>query len=409
MNSIIRPTTLVRRVPRVCMRRTLLSIPTSRIPNGYVQPSPKPDDLVVIAMSSGVDSSVAASLCSKKYKNCTAIFMENWNQSETSRCLEEDWQDAQSVAQQLSLPIEKISFEKEYWLDVFEPMLDQYSKGITPNPDINCNRYVKFGKLYEYVSKKYADRNWWLVTGHYARILQKEDTGEMHLMRSYYKKKDQSYYLSQINASVMERILLPIGHFTKPEVREIAEKMKLEVASKPDSQGLCFISQGEAKFNNFLKNFLDESPGNYITEDGKIWGRHEGLWSATIGQRSRVEMPQGDPNYKGVWYVSAKNFETNDITIVRGTDNEKLFQQIVYVKDFYSLDPTYDMIGNCSKLSAQYRSLQQPGKIQSITKTKDDVLIFQLDEKHRAMSPGQYFALYDGDRCIGSGVIQASE
>ncbi|CAM9018241.1 unnamed protein product [Wickerhamomyces anomalus] len=397
------------KLPWKSVKRELSSIPSSRIPKGYVQPKPKPEDLVVIAMSSGVDSSVAAALYSKEYKNCTAIFMENWSQSDTSRCLEQDWKDAQAVAQQLDLPIEKTNFQKEYWIDVFEPMLGEYNKGITPNPDINCNRYVKFGKLYEYVSEKYKGQNWWLVTGHYSRILQRQDTGEHHLMRPYYKQKDQSYYLSQIDPSVMKRILLPIGHFTKPEVREMAEQLQLEVASKPDSQGLCFISQGEGKFNSFLKNFLNESPGNYITEDGKIWGKHEGLWSATIGQRSRLEMPQGDPKYKGTWFVGAKNFETNDITIVRGTDNPKLFKQIVYVKDFYPLDPNYDLVSNVPNLSVQYRSLQKAEKLDSIVKTDEGGLIFQLGEKRRAIAPGQYLAVYDGDRCIGSGVIEASE
>jgi len=335
--------------------------------------------------------------------------MENWSQLDNERCLEQDWKDVQTVAGQLRLPIERINFEKEYWIDVFEPMIDSYSKGLTPNPDIGCNKYVKFGKLVDYVSKKYNDKNWWLVTGHYSRILQNQETGKFHLMRSYYKNKDQSYYLSQINPSIMKKLLFPIGHYTKPEIRDLAQHLELSVAEKPDSQGLCFVSQTHKNFNTFLKNFIKESPGNIITEDGKVWGKHEGLWSLTIGQRARAQMPQGDPEYKGTWFVSEKNFETNDVTIVRGGDNSKLFKKIVYVKDFIPLDKDFDIFKDPSTLNIQYRSLQNPVKLESITKAGDNELVFQLDQRQRAIAPGQYLALYDGDKCLGSGMIEASE
>lgn len=397
------------RVPLWSGKIRQMSSISSRIPSGYVQPTPKPDDLVIVAMSSGVDSSVAASLYSRQFKNCKGIFMENWSQLDNERCLEQDWKDVQMVANQLNLPIERVNFEKDYWIDVFEPMIESYSKGLTPNPDISCNKYVKFGKLVNYVSKKYNDQNWWLVTGHYSRILQHEKSGEFHLMRPYYKQKDQSYYLSQINPSILNRILLPIGHYTKPEIREMAKSLELAVAEKPDSQGLCFVSQTQGNFNTFLKNFIKESPGNIITEDGKIWGQHEGLWSLTIGQKCGISMPQGDPDYRGVWFVSDKNFETHDVTIVRGGDNAKLFKKIIYVKDFIPLDKDYNFTDNVSNLQIQYRSLQTPKLLSSITYKEGNKLIFQLQEKQRAIAPGQYLSVYEGERCLGSGVIEASE
>ncbi|CCH43478.1 tRNA-specific 2-thiouridylase mnmA [Wickerhamomyces ciferrii] len=387
--------------------RGISSIINQRIPKGYTQPTPKSSDLIIIAMSSGVDSSVAALLYKQKYENCLGIFMENWSQLDNERCLEQDWKDVQLVGNQLNLPIERVNFEKDYWIEVFEPMLTSYNKGLTPNPDINCNKYVKFGSLINYVSKKYKDQNWWLVTGHYSRILQNDTTGELHLLRSYYPDKDQSYYLSQIETNVLSRVLLPIGHYTKPEIRKLAQEKDLVIADKKDSQGLCFVSQTQGNFNNFLKNFLMDSPGNIITEDGKIWGKHDGLWSLTLGQKCGISMPQGDPRYKGVWFVSEKNFETGDITIVKGGNNDKLFKKIVYVQDFIPLGDDLD-ITKMEGLTVQYRSLQSPISLKTINYSNGK-WIFTLNDKARAISPGQYLAVYQGDRCLGSGVIEGAE
>jgi tRNA-specific 2-thiouridylase len=358
-------------------------------------------------MSSGVDSSVAAAMYSRQYRNVEGIFMSNWNQLDAERCLEEDWNDVQQVAEKLDVPITQVSFERDYWLDVFEPMIEGYERGITPNPDINCNRYVKFGKLVDYVTRRYQGKPWWLVTGHYSRILEHE-SGESHLLRSYYKQKDQSYYLSQINSSVFDRLLLPIGHYTKPEIREMAYRWDLPVAAKPDSTGLCFVNPSQANFHEFLRSFINETPGNIVTEDGNIWGNHDGLWSYTIGQKVGISMPQGDPMYKGSWFVSDKNFETNDIVIVRGGNNEKLFKSVVYVNEFVPLGSLNLFDFPLGELTVQYRSLQQPTALKSI-QSINGKLIFQLSEKRRAIANGQYLAVYHRERCLGSGIIDFAE
>lgn len=399
-------------LPRIFSRLNHTNIPSvseiqARIKStGLVQLEPKPNDKVIIAMSSGVDSSVAASLYSK-YPNVEGIFMKNWNQLDAERCLEEDLKDFEKVVKQLNITnYEVVDFEKEYWIDVFQPMISDYERGITPNPDINCNRYVKFGKLIDYLTKKYGDQdNWWLVTGHYSRILQNPITKEMELLKAFNKKKDQSYYLSQIDKSILKRLLLPIGHYNKTEIRSIAEELSLSIAKKPDSTGLCFVNPSQGSFNEFLKNFIDETPGNIITEDGKVWGQHKGLWSYTIGQKSRISMPQGDVDYKGIWFVSEKNFKTNEIIIVKGVNNKKLYKDIVYVEEFVKLG---DINVPVNELSVQYRSLQEPIKLKEIIE-KGDRLIVRLEEKQRAIAVGQYLAIYHGDRCLGSGVINGVE
>lgn len=391
-----------------CFTRAFSALPRERVPRGYTQATPAKDDLVIVAMSSGVDSSVAASLYAK-HPNVKGLFMSNWNQLDSERCLEEDWKDVQEVAKQLQLPVEMVNFEKDYWIDVFEPMINDYSKGITPNPDINCNRYVKFGRLVDYLEKTYQGQKWWLVTGHYSRVLEKD--GEPQLMRSYYKQKDQSYYLSQIRPEVLPRLLLPIGHFTKPEVREMAKDLDLPVADKPDSTGLCFVNPSQQNFHEFLKNFITETPGNIVTEDGKVWGKHDGLWSYTIGQKlGGISLPQGDPRYKGTWFISEKNFQNNDITIVRGVNNEKLFKHIVYLAEFESLVKKRPLTSfPIDELRVQYRSLQEPIELEEITQLDTGKFVFKLKEKKRAIAPGQYLCIYHGDRCLGSGVIEGTE
>lgn len=387
--------------------RQLHTLPRLRVDEAYTQRTPKRDDLIIVAMSSGVDSSVAAGMYARQFRNVQGIFMSNWNQLDAERCLEKDWNDVQEVAEKLAIPVDQVSFEKDYWLDVFQPMIEGYERGITPNPDINCNRYVKFGKLLEYVSEKYSGKPWWLVTGHYSRVMEHAN-GELHLLRSYYKQKDQSYYLSQINHSMMDRLLLPIGHYTKPEVRAMAHKWGLPVADKPDSNGLCFVNPSQADFHEFLKSFINETPGNIVTEDGKIWGKHDGLWSYTIGQKVGLSMPQGDLQYKGTWFVSDKNFETNDIAIVKGGDNAKLFKSVVYVKDYIPLGDFRLSDFPLDELSVQYRSLQEATPLKSIL-TKNGTLVFQLRQKKRAIASGQYLAVYHGERCLGSGVIDFAE
>lgn len=384
----------------------------------FVQPEPQKDDEIVVAMSSGVDSSVAAALYAKKYKNVRGIYMANWSQ--TAKCTEADWKDVQKTCRQLQIPCERVNFEQEYWNDVFLPMITAYQRGLTPNPDVGCNKYVKFGKMAEHLAAKMGSHRWWLVTGHYARVMMDTRTARMCLLRGLYPNKDQSYYLSMVPHSILANILMPIGHMTKPEVRRIALELDLHVASKPDSQGLCFVSQEENNFRSFLDEYIEPNPGNIVTQDGKVWGKHQGLWHATIGQKLGISMPQGSPEYKGVWFVSEKRPSTNELVIVRGGNHASLFHRRVRVGEWQWLDPeASDWDG---PLQAQYRSLQHPlgvERIETIQETHEGTngttnqmkavtIAVSLKEPARAMAPGQTLVLYKDSQVLGLGVIECA-
>lgn len=348
-----------------------------------------------------MDSSVTAALYAKKYPNVRGIYMANWSQ--TAKCTESEWNDVQKVCDQLHIPCERVNFEKEYWADVFTPMVEMYEQGLTPNPDLGCNKYIKFGKMMEHLSRRYSRNptNWWLATGHYARVESLD--GIARLVKAYDANKDQSYYLASTPIEVFRNVLMPLGHYTKPEVRQLATEFKLHTATKPDSQGLCFVSPDHTKFRHFLDEYIPPNPGNIITEDGKVWGTHQGLWHATIGQKLGVSMPQGDPNYSGVWFVSEKRPDTNELVIVRGGNNEKLYKKGLKVAQ-------WEWLGNGrtqaegKNLHIQFRSLQQPVPVQLLT-VKPGEVEFRLYEKERAMAPGQSVVLYDGHYVLGSGTL----
>ncbi|EGV62952.1 hypothetical protein CANTEDRAFT_124609 [Yamadazyma tenuis ATCC 10573] len=357
------------------------------------QPVPKLTDTVVIAMSSGVDSSVAASLY-KHYPNVKGIYMANWHKN--AKCNEQEWKTVQEVCQQLQIPCERVGFEKEYWQKVFSPMIDNYSNGLTPNPDLDCNKHIKFGELVQYLDTKHPT-DYWLVTGHYARVMNNTDGPQ--LLRAVYGQKDQSYYLSSINPKVLSKLLFPIGHMTKPQVRAIAADLNLVNKDKPDSMGLCFVSQDEKKFDKFLDEYIEPQPGNIITEDGKVWGQHNGLWYGTIGQRAKISMPQGDPRYQGTWFISEKRYDTNELVIVKGNQHPALFKNKVRVGRFQWLqEPVAYM---APRFSLQYRSLQSPVQVETL-EIKGDEVEMKLVEFQRAMAPGQSVVVYDGDRVLGS-------
>ncbi|KAG7191427.1 uncharacterized protein KQ657_003473 [Scheffersomyces spartinae] len=387
--------------------------------NKYQQLHPKPEDEIVIAMSSGVDSSVCAALYASVFPNVRGIYMANWTQ--TSRCIEADWKDVQTVCKQLEIPVERVNFEKEYWHKVFVPMLDEYRKGWTPNPDVGCNQHVKFGVLYDHVMNQdqCQQTRRWLVTGHYSRVMKHLDSNEFHLLRGLYLAKDQAYYLAKMPVQVMDHVLMPMGHLTKPKVRELASKFGLSTALKPDLDGLCFVQQ-DTKFRDFLAEYLEPNPGNIVTEDGKIWGQHEGLWHATIGQKSGILMPQGDDKYKGTWFVSEKNLADNLLVIVRGNKNDKLYKNQLVVENwqwFGSLSPLElqlngDQWTQVKDLNVQFRSLQHKSYVDCLKLQRgddDSVLSIKLMEKERAMAPGQTLVLYLNDRIIGSGIIRETQ
>lgn len=398
LKSLLRPP---RRLYATSVLQKLNPHPHIPEPFAYPQSQPEINDDIYVAMSSGVDSSVTAALLSKMHKNVCGVYMANWSQ--LAKCTEGEWSDVQRVCDHLQIPCERVNFEKEYWADVFTPMLEMYENGFTPNPDLGCNTYIKFGKMIEHLAARYDvnSKNWWLATGHYARV-EKASANKYNLLRAYDGNKDQSYYLANIPGKVLPRILLPLGHYTKPQVRKMAAEFGLHTALKADSQGLCFVSPDHTKFRHFLDEFLPPKPGNIITEDGKVWGKHQGIWHATIGQRLGVSMPQGNPKYSGVWFVGEKRIATNEIVIVKGGQNEKLFLKLLEVSNWawINCDPQEDL----EELTLQFRSLQDPVEVSLISVGEKSVTI-ELKDPQRAMAPGQNAVLYKGNKVLGAGVL----
>lgn len=363
-----------------------------------------------VALSGGVDSSVSALLLTQKmtHKNVIGVYMNNW--SSTSKCQEENWNDVQKLCDYLNIERRRVNFEIDYWLDVFEPMLEDYAEGLTPNPDVQCNYHVKFGALLRYL-KKVDESNFKLCTGHYARLTayNANDQSDQRklIKRPLCIQKDQSYYLSTVAPDVLKDVSFPLSNLNKSEVRQIAAKCNLPNATKPDSQGLCFVEQQSEfhGFRHFLAEYLENKPGPVYTVDdpSKIVGEHQGLWTHTIGQRASIPMPQ--TLYPGKWFVYSKDSEKNALIISQFQPTANAVHT-----NFHWHRPPKENV----KLYAQYRSLQSPVPIASITNyysdiEKRDKTLFRFEETRNAIAPGQYLVVYEEDAVIGSGVISKAE
>lgn len=360
----------------------------------------QPDDKVYVAMSGGVDSSTIAAMLSSKFgtDRVEGVFMNNW--TSLSKCQEASWRDVQETGRFLGIRTRRVDLEHDYWTEVFEPMLQAYQQGDTPNPDVSCNKYIKFGNLIKELKKQDPNLKW-LASGHYVGLSPNENL----VRRPVYLPKDQSYYLATVEPEILKHALFPLASKTKPDVRELARQLGLtKAANKPDSQGLCFVEQqeefGARGFRKFLSEYLNEAPGPVVRADdlNNVVGEHRGLWTHTIGQRASVPMPQGSPNSKGKWFVVGKDKERNALIIDRGSNAPSLFTDRVVSKDF-----KWHRLPRSSDLWAQYRSLQSPWQIQSWTHNGDLVLTFK--ESRRAVAPGQYIVVYENDTIIGAGTI----
>lgn len=380
----------------------------------YTDQEPSLGEHIYIAMSSGVDSSTAAALLAQKYPSrVSGIYMANW--SSTAKCTEADWNDVQRVCDTIGIPCERVNFEKQYWTEVFAPMIEMYRQGLTPNPDVGCNRHIKFGELIKHLESKNKTNpsNWWLATGHYARVARHTHSDSVHLLRPKHLPKDQSYYLSSISPAVLPRILFPLARYTKPEVRALAkDQFELPTADKPDSQGLCFVSQGQNNFRQFLAEYLPPNPGDVVTPDGTVVGKHEGIWHATVGQKSGISMPQGNPETKGTWYVQSKDFEKNQVVIVKGVNNPAFYAEGISCKSFDWLGAVdfESLQTNIDSVTVQYRSLQVPEPLESISFDDTNGLSIKFKSPRRAVAAGQYLVMYNDDgRVLGSGIITSTE
>lgn len=360
---------------------------------------------VILGLSGGVDSSVALKLLKDEGYDVEACFMRNWDSATNNDILgnpdidseicpqEKDYNDAKIVAEQVGVKLNRIDFIEEYWDTVFKYFLDEYKKDRTPNPDIMCNKYIKFNAFLKHAEELGAD---YIAMGHYARVRHEKD--KSYLLRGVDSNKDQTYFLSQISQAQLRKSLFPIGHLTKVEVRKIAKDNNLYTADKKDSTGVCFI--GERNFKQFLKNYLPANPGKMVTLDGKVIGEHDGLMYYTIGQRKGLGIG-GNNEYKNdAWFVCGKNLEKNELIVGQGHDSYYLLSNNCFAS---SLNWITDIPKENKDYTAKFRYRQKdvPVKIKYID--DDHMQVFYDDL--RAVTPGQAVVLYDGDICLGGGII----
>ena len=352
---------------------------------------------VIVGMSGGVDSSVAALLLLKQGYEVEGLFMRNWDTSLNGDFLgnpdlnndicpqEQDYNDALKVCEKLNIKLHRIDFVKEYWDYVFTYFLDELKKGRTPNPDIMCNKYIKFDMFAKEAKKLGAD---YIATGHYAKIK------DGKLYKAVDKNKDQTYFLSQVSKKQFENVLFPLGELTKPEVRKIAEENDLITARKKDSTGICFI--GERNFKHFLENYLPNQPGDIVNiETNKTLGKHEGLMYYTIGQRRGLNIG----GTKERLFVAGKDLDNNILYVAEGDENKYLLSTKALIEEVNLLDELP------KKCQAKFRYRQQDNDIE--TEIIDDThILVKYPQGIKAVTPGQACVLYNKDECLGGGIIK---
>ena len=356
---------------------------------------------ILVALSGGVDSAVAAALLKQEGHNISAVYVRTWEYEDDilGDCPGAlDLKDAKEISEKLAIPFAVVNLIDFYQKEVVMPMVHGYENGITPNPDVLCNRAMKFGALLEY-----AEQNGFsaLATGHYC-LRKKVIDSPAELWEGKDKNKDQSYFLAKISNDQLEKARFPLGEINKSRVREIAKQLDLPVADKKDSQGICFL--GKVKITDFLSNFLDDNPGEIITVDGRVVGEHKGLHRYTLGQRRGIGVPSNVDNENFV--VTGKDEKLNQLIVAFESKNESTLwgrRYIIESLSFLSAPPISSKIKLLGK--ARYRDPSVPLVFQPIDSDRAEVL---FDQPQRALTPGQVLALYDGERLIGSGTYSHS-
>lgn len=350
---------------------------------------------VVVGISGGVDSSVAAYLLKKQGHDVIGLFMINWDADDGQCTAMEDYEDVKRVCEKIGIPYFSVNYAKEYYDRVFTYFLDEYKKGRTPNPDVLCNREIKFGPFLEKAKALGADM---IATGHYAKNFQKN--GKTYLAKASDLTKDQSYFLNQLSQSQLSSVIFPLADITKKEVREIAKELGFSTAEKKDSTGICFI--GERNFKKFLKQYLPAQSGEIRTLDEKVVGRHDGLMYYTIGQRRGLNLGGMHDGNGERWFVLKKDLEKNVLYVSQG-ECEELFSNGLYATDFNWIpeEPKEKEIECFAKF--RYR---QPDQAVKVTVLEDRKIKVDFKEKQRAITEGQFVVLYDKDGvCYGGGII----
>jgi len=349
---------------------------------------------IMVGLSGGVDSSVAASRLVEDGHQVTGLFMKNWEEDDTAEycAAAEDLNDAAEICKLLDIELKTINFSREYWERVFTRFVDEYRRGRTPNPDIVCNREIKFKEFLEWAVSLGADC---IATGHYARI--ENANGHFTLLKGLDGDKDQSYFLYTLSQEILNQSCFPIGNMTKQAVRERARDLSLPVHDKRDSTGICFI--GERRFRDFLKTYLPAEPGKILTLDGETVGQHQGACYYTIGQRQGLGIGgDGEP-----WYVARKDVDQNMIYAVQGKDHPALFSTSLVAEEVHWINGKSPEAPVHCMAKTRYRQPDQKCRVLPSARSSIDVT---FDEPQWGVAAGQSIVLYDNDICVGGGIIR---
>ncbi|MDD3242466.1 MAG: tRNA 2-thiouridine(34) synthase MnmA [Eubacteriales bacterium] len=351
---------------------------------------------VVVGMSGGVDSAVAAYLMKQRGFDPVGVFMKNWEEKDDGVCTAaQDFEDVKACCAVLDMPYYGVNFSKQYMERVFSYFLEEYRAGRTPNPDVLCNREIKFKELLDMALKLGADH---LVTGHYARVTCQD--GLYHLRKGLDGNKDQSYFLYMLGQNALSRAVFPLGEMEKPEVRAIACRENLPVAKKKDSTGVCFI--GERDFKAFLQNYFPAQPGDMVTPEGIHIGRHDGLMFYTIGQRNGMGIGGRPGMSEEPWFVVGKDMEHNRLIVAQGKHNPLLYRQSCEVEQLHwTLGSAPGEDFDC-QVKIRYRQSDQVAH----ASIRRGVMTLTFAQPQRAVTPGQSAVVYLGDECLGGGIIR---
>ena len=358
------------------------------------------DRKVILGLSGGVDSAVAASLLKDAGADVEALHMTNWEDDDGYCSAAEDLQDARRVCAQLDIPLHHVNFAKQYRDRVFEYFLDEYRNGRTPNPDVLCNREIKFGVFRDYAKRLGGEL---IATGHYARVA--ADGDMTVLLKARDSNKDQSYFLHAVSAEALAETVFPLGGLQKAEVRRIAREQGLAVHDKKDSTGICFI--GERPFREFLGSFLPAQPGPMLTPGGREIGRHHGLMFYTLGQRQGLGIGGRRDAGEAPWYVVDKDVGRNALIVDQG-DTPLLLSEALVAGSASWIGREPAELGSGLRCTARIRYRQRDQDC-SVRRALDDRLMVTFDKPQRAAAPGQFVVFYQDDRCLGGAVIEAVE